>query len=453
MQTPGFELTAKQAEANELLASEATHVMLEGGSRSGKTFLAVRAICLRALKAPRSRHLITRFRFNACKQSVGLETLPAVMRLCFPGVQWKMDKSDWYVTLGDGSEIWLGGLDDKERTEKILGKEYATILANECSQIPWASINIARTRLAQNVSYTIDGKAFRLPLRMFYDCNPPQKTHWTYQVFHLKRDPDTKKALPQPQRYAAIRINPDDNRANVPAEYFDDLQSLPERLKRRFLRGEYADATENALFTSEIFDRWRVTRGELPDWQRIVIGVDPSGSGDIDNADNDSIGIVVGALGTDGNAYLLEDLTLKAGPKTWGNIVASAFDRLGADRVVGEQNFGGAMVEFVIRTARPGTPYRAVTATRGKHVRAEPVSALCEQGRVRIVGYMPDLEDELCGFTVNGYTGSGSPNRADAAVWVVSELFPGIVAPRKEPKKVAAPREYVAHGEGGWLAA
>lgn len=124
--TPAFSLTAKQAEANEVLASNATHVMLFGGSRSGKTFVIVRAICMRAIKAPRSRHAILRFRFNAVKQSVLFDTFPKVMELCFPGVPYEVNKSDWFVQFSNGSEIWFGGLDDKERTEKILGQEHSS---------------------------------------------------------------------------------------------------------------------------------------------------------------------------------------------------------------------------------------------------------------------------------------------------------------------------------------
>src|SRR2546430_15468273 len=113
-----------------LLSGTQTHTLLVGGSRSGKTFLDVRTIVIRALAAPGSRHAILRFRYNACKQSIGLDTLPKVMKLCFPDVPFKWNDQMGYFTIGDGSEIWLGGLDDKERTEKILGLEFATIYLN-----------------------------------------------------------------------------------------------------------------------------------------------------------------------------------------------------------------------------------------------------------------------------------------------------------------------------------
>jgi phage terminase large subunit-like protein len=174
-----------------------------------------------------------------------------------------------------------------------------------------------------------------------------------------------------------------------------------------------------------------VLDGRVPDLVRVVVAVDPSGSGDVDNADNDAIGIVVAGLGTDGNAYILEDCTVKAGPATWGRVATSAFDRHSADVVVGEVNYGGAMVQQTIQTARARTPYKAVTASRGKAVRAEPISALYETGKVRHVGYFRELEDELVAFSTVGYLGDRSPNRADALIWALAELFPGMVRPAK----------------------
>jgi phage terminase large subunit-like protein len=445
-------LTERQLEAQEVLAGDATHLMLFGGSRSGKTFLLVRSVVMRALKAPGSRHAILRFRFNAIKASVVMDTFPKVMRECFPGVRFTLSKTDWYAEFdGLGSQIWFGGLDDKERTEKILGMEFVTIYLNEASQIPLNSRDIAVTRLAQQVMQKIDGRApIALKPRMYYDCNPPSKAHWAYKLFIEKRDPDTKNALPHPGDYAHFQINPQDNAENISAGYIDTLKSLSQRLQRRFLRGEWADANPNALFHEEDIDKWRVQDGTVPDFVRVIVGVDPSGSGDEDNADNDAIGIVAGALGVDGNAYLLEDCTVKAGPATWAKVSTSAYERHSADCVVGEENYGGAMVKHTIQTARPRTPYKKVTATRGKVVRAEPFSSLYEQGKVRHVGDFPDLEDELVAFSTVGYTGQGSPNRADAWIWVLAELFPGLIKGKKEKKKEAEEEGHY-QGEGSWM--
>lgn len=429
-----MKFTQAQERAQVIIAGDATHILGVGGSRSGKTFLFVRNVVMRALKAPGSRHAILRFRFNHCKASIVLDTFPKVMSACFPGIAYTVDKTDWYAEYPNGAQIWFGGLDDKERTEKILGQEYVTIYLNECSQIPQGSRDIAVTRLAQLVDQVVEGMPRRpLKPRMFYDENPPSKAHWTYKLFIQKQDPDTRRAVPNPGDYASFAMNPEDNLENLSQGYIDSLKALSGRLQRRFLKGEFADATPNQLFRQEDMDRWRMVKGEvLPDFVRVVIGVDPSGSGDEDNADNDEIGIVAGALGVDGNAYLLEDNSAKVGPATWGKIATSAFDRHEANVVVGEINFGGAMVQQTIQVARPRTPFKKVTASRGKHIRAEPFSALYEQGKVRHVGEFHALEDELCGFSTVGYMGERSPNRADAWIWVLSELFPALTKPEKK---------------------
>jgi len=441
-----FALTARQIAAQAVLAGLATWAMLFGGGRSGKTFLVLRAIILRALKAPGSRHLVVRHRFNHLKGSVILDTLPRVMSLCFPNVDYTLSKTDWYMTLPGGSEVWFAGLDDKHRTEKILGFEFATIYVNEASQVSWASVQVLLTRLAQR-AVRVDGSL--LPLRMWFDCNPPSKAHWSFKVFRQNVDPETGKPLPGER--ACVQMNPADNAANLSPGYLDSLKSLSARMQRRFVDGEFADATPNALFDEADIDRWRVLDGAVPEFTRVIVAVDPSGSGDTDNADNDAIGIVVAGLGTDGNAYLIEDLTLKAGPATWGRIAVQAWQRHSADAIVAEMNFGGDMVRATIQTAakalgvRPA--FKKVTASRGKVQRAEPFSALYEQGKVRHVGVFVELEDELCSFSSAGYTGATSPNRADAAIWALAELFPALVGQR-EKKEFDMP-EPAAH----WMAA
>lgn len=440
-----FTFTLKQLEAQAILSGIATHNMLYGGSRSGKTFLHVRNTVFRALKAPNSHHCILRFRFNHLKASVILGTFPKVMKLCFPGVEYNLSKTDWYVIFPNGSELWFGGLDDKERTEKILGQEYSTMLFNEASQIPKGARDTAITRLAELAeTVMMDGDkevvTGVLKPRAFYDCNPTNKNHWTYREFILKQDPETRQPLPNPNDYAYFKMNPEDNRENLTAGYLDTLGALSARMRKRFRDGDFADATPNALFTDETLDKWRVLDGDLPDMQRIVVAVDPSGSGDRDNADNDAIGIVVAGLGIDGNAYVLEDATCKAGPAVWGKIATGAFERHEADIMVGEVNYGGAMVKHVIMTSRPRTTFKMVSATRGKVVRAEPFSALYEQGKIRHVGVYQPLEDELTAFSTIGYMGPNSPNRADALFWALTELFPGVVAGKKNVEPVERPQ-------------
>ena len=445
-------LTPAQTQAQrKVLSSDATHIMLEGGSRSGKTFLLVRAVAMRALKAKNSRHCILRFRFSHVKASIIQDTFPKVMATCFPDVPYDLNKTDWMALFPNGSEIWFGGLDDKARVEKILGREFVTIYLNEISQIPFESRNMAVTRLAQKVDQEIDGVKRPMPVRMYYDLNPTGKGHWGYKMFHQRLDPETKGKLDSPEDYAYFQMNPKDNLINLSDTYIKTLKGLGARQQKRFLLGEWSDENPNSLFNETDIDKWRVTGSEIPDLVRVLVAVDPSGAGDVDNADNDAIGIVVGGLGTDGRAYILEDLTVKAGPATWGKVATSAFDRHAADAIIGESNFGGEMVRFTIQTARPRTNYKSVSASRGKVVRAEPISALYESGKVSHVGYFPEMEEELTAFSTQGYLGQGSPNRADALVWLLTELFPALTKAPKPPPKPSQGRP-LDHNNGlGWM--
>lgn len=426
-----------------MLTGSAFHNMLFGGGRSGKTFIFCRSIAVRAIKAPGSRHAILRFRFSHVKNSIVLDTWPKMMDLCFPGVRCHISKTDWYGQFDNGAEVWFGGLDDKERTDKILGMEFATGYLNEVSQIPKGSRDTFLTRIAQKVDQVVDGKVLGpLPLKMYYDENPPSKAHWTYKLFKKKIDPETKQPLPDPDNYASLLMNPEDNLENLPTEYLNILRSLPARKKNRFLYGLFSDDTENALFSDGNFETWRVVNAtDLPSMIRIVVAVDPSGGSDADATGSDEVGIIVAGLGADGIGYILADYTVSGGPSTWGKVAVDAYRRHQADLIVGEKNFGGGMVEYVIKSSALGErlPYKAITASRGKAVRAEPVSALYDQGKVRHVGNLHKLEDELTGFTTLGYTGERSPNRADAAVWAVSELFGGIVDPKPRQEIYMAP--------------
>lgn len=430
-------LTPKQREANRLLGGASPrNVMLRGGSRSGKTFLLCRAIIHRAINAPQSRHAIWRFRFNHAKNSIWSDTLPKVLKLCFPSLKVSWNKTDFYIELPNGSQIWIGGLDDKERVERVLGQEFATLYFNEASQIPWGSIEMAMSRLAQKceLAPAIAAATGRthMALKAFFDCNPPSKLHWSYSLFRAKMKPGTKEALPNPDDYAEMKVNPADNTENLPAEYFEVLASMSAAKRLRFEAGEWASEVNGALWTLEDrkapdgkvmpgIDSLRVA--SAPEMARIVVAVDPSGTkGD---GGGDDIGIVVAGKGTDGHGYVLFDGTCQMSPEGWGRRAVELYHRWEADRVIGERNYGGDMVRFTIKTADPDVPFSEVVATRGKAVRAEPISALYEQGRVHHVGDFTDLEDQMTNFTANGYVGEGSPDRADALVWALTELMLG----------------------------
>lgn len=192
------------------------------------------------------------------------------------------------------------------------------------------------------------------------------------------------------------------------------------RLGRQELNAEMLDDLPGALWTRDMLDATRKT--EQPEMRRIVVAVDPSGTaGGSDSGDD--VGIVVAGKGMDGRGYVLADYSCNLSPDGWGRRVNDAYTAFKADRIVAERNFGGAMVEAVIKTVDKSVPVTLVNASRGKVARAEPIAALYEQKRISHVGSFPALEDQQCAMGPDGYVGEGSPDRADALVWALTELM------------------------------
>lgn len=410
-----YRRSEKQEMQAAMVNGPTRHNLAYGGSRSGKTFGFCELIAERALQAEESRHLIARLHNIDVRQAVMLDTWPKMMRICFPDVPYKVNKSDQYVTLGKNSEVWMGGLDDKERVEKILGKEFATVYVNESSQVAFDTIVTLRSRLAQKC-FLKNGSI--LPLKGLYDLNPTGRSHWTYREFIEGVRPGDGAPL-QPGSRAHLMMNPADN-PHLPTEYLAELDDMPERQRMRFRDGRYLSEVPGTLWPQARIELLRVA--SFPTLKRIVIGVDPSGS---DGSGGDSQGIVVVGLGIDGQAYVLADLTCRLSPEGWANVVAKAWRYFGADRVVAEVNFGGAMVESVMRAVEPNLPVTLVRASRGKLLRAEPVAAIYEKGNAHHVGAFPELEEQMGMMTTAGYQGGGSPDRLDALVWAITDLMIG----------------------------
>ncbi len=420
----GLAWSQGQIDAANALTGPARHACLFGGARSGKTFLTVRMIFMRAIKAPGSRHVALRYRFNAVWGALAGDansTIGTVNKLCFPDLKLNEHKKDGYYDFPNGSTFWLGGLEDKERLDKILGREYSTIYLNEASEIPYASAAIAFTRLAEVKP--------EIKQRIFVDLNPVGKSHWTNRMFVEGRDPITLQPLARPEDYACARLNPQDNIHNLTPEFLESLASLPEKQRKRFFEGVFVDEVEGALWTYENIERNRLA--EKPEdimFRRVVVGVDPSGAANKDSG-GDEIGIVVAALGSDGHGYVLADRSIKCGPREWASVAVQAYREFKADRIVAETNFGGAMVEETIKAVDRNVPVSVIHASRGKVLRAEPISALYEQNKVHHVGRFGKLEDQFCAFSSTGYMGGDSPDHADAAVHALSDLILGNVGP------------------------
>jgi phage terminase large subunit-like protein len=226
---------------------------------------------------------------------------------------------------------------------------------------------------------------------------------------------------------AVVRGSTFENAANLAPGFLEAIKAryANTRLGRQELEGEVLFDVPGALWTRDMIDRANGS-WTLPDMKRVVVAIDPSGTrGEEDSGD--SVGIVVAGLGADGLGYVLADRTCKLSPDGWGKVAVKAYQDFKADRIIAERNFGGAMVEHVIRTVDPNVSYREVTASRGKIARAEPVSALYEQSKVRHAGAFVDLEDQMAAMTGDGYIGDGSPDRCDALVWALTELMVSVI--------------------------
>lgn len=425
-----FKKSDKQAKATRLQAT-IKHVLLVGGSRSGKTFITIRNIIIRACKV-RSRHVVLRRHFNAVKTAIVLDTLPKVWEACFadlPPLSELMNRQDWYLQLPNGSQIWFSGLDDKERSEKILGTEYSSMYFNEASQLTWGSVSLAMTRLAETSG---------LNLRAYFDCNPPSSRHWTYQMFILGKipgDPEGRKLQGFEEDYAHLFINPIDNMANLPADYLRMLDNLPKRQRERFLHGSFLTDIEGALWDMGMIDSAKAM--EEPFVQiRNVVAIDPATT---DGESSSLWGIVCAGIyhgeqvetaTEDGpkliekfEGYVHEDASLKASPTKCIKEAIKIYSKYDCDAIVVETNQGGDMVEDLLRLNGYKGKVVKVRASRGKHARAEPVSALYEQDRIGHAEGLSELEDELTTYTP--FDAKKSPDRLDALVWALTHLFLG----------------------------
>jgi len=212
-----------------------------------------------------------------------------------------------------------------------------------------------------------------------------------------------------------------ENRNNLAPQFFDLMTKKYEgtRLGRQELMGELLVDVSGALWNFDQLDRLRCS--QAVELQRIVVAIDPSGSG---SEEADECGIVAAGVDDDGRAWVLADASGKYQPTEWAKRAIKLYYELGADRIVAETNFGGQMVEATMRAVDRNIAYRAVTASRGKVARAEPVAALYEQGLVHHVGTFPELEDQMCAFTApfDRARAGFSPGRVDALVWALTDL-------------------------------
>ena len=208
-----------------------------------------------------------------------------------------------------------------------------------------------------------------------------------------------------------------DNKENLSKVWFQEViePQAGTRLGRQEIEAELMDEVPGALWKMSEIDEHRLDKVPC-ELVRVVVALDPSVT---NTEESDECGIVIAGIGTDGQGYVLDDLSARCSPDTWANIACGAYHRRQADRIIGEANNGGDLIELTIRTVDENVSYKKVHASRGKLTRAEPVAALYEQGRVHHIGSFPLLEDEQTSWV----PGDKSPNRMDALVWALTELM------------------------------
>ena len=181
--------------------------------------------------------------------------------------------------------------------------------------------------------------------------------------------------------------------------------------------GELLTESESALWTRALLDEARIETVNAPPYFRVVVAIDPAVTS---GESSDETGIVVAGATPDGHYYILEDASMRGTPETWARKAVEMYRKWKCDRIIGEANNGGDMIEALLRQVDVSVPYRKVTASRGKRVRAEPVSALSEQLRLHMVGSFEQLEDQLVTWEPDS---DKSPDRMDAMVWAVTDLM------------------------------
>jgi hypothetical protein len=228
-----------------------------------------------------------------------------------------------------------------------------------------------------------------------------------------------------PKSAAVVQVNYDSNPwfpKELEAERLLDHRMRPDRYSHIWL-GDYEPQAVGSIWTMRDINEGR--QSEVPnDLSRILVAVDPAVSS---HEHSDEHGVMVVAASQSGHGYVLEDGSTRGAPEQWARRAIALYDRYDADGIVIEKNQGGDMCRHVIDSVRPGINIIEVHATRGKHVRAEPISALYALGRIHHVGTFPQLESQMCQITASGYEGTGSPDRVDAMVWGFTELFPKLV--------------------------
>jgi len=327
---------------------------------------------------------------------------------------------DTIITPGNGVVVFQGMADHTAESIKSL-EGFDIAYVEEAQTLTARSLELLRPTIRKKGS------------ELWFSWNPRNAAD---PVDHLLRGPNP------PKNSIVVNSNWRDN-PFLPDEMeeerrYDEINN-PERYAHIW-EGEYEPQAIGAIWSREVIQRGR--RDKAPELTRVVVSIDPAISS---NEKSNETGIIVVALGGD-HGYVLDDISISGTPQQWAARAIAAYDLHEADAMVAEVNQGGEMVANTIHTIRPDIRIIQVRATRGKHLRAEPISALYGLDRISHVGTFPDLERQMCLFTASGYEGEGSPDRVDALVHGFTELFPKMTKKKPVgPRPVRATNQYRPH--------
>ena len=387
-----------------------------GGRGSGKSWFFAGQIIKLALVHPGLRVVCLREIQKDLKESAKLLIEDRIDTFKAPGFDIKHSE----IRTPGGGLIIFKGLQDynKESVKSLEGFNIAW--CEEAHTITAHSLEMLRPTIRAGLG---DGHS-----ELWFSWNPSDASDAVDQLLRGPQIPASAKV---------VSVNYKDNPwfpAELEEERLLDLATNPDRYGHIW-EGDYEPTAIGAIWTRQNLNEHR--RSEAPQLERILVAVDPATSAE---TGSDEHGVVVVGKGADGRGYVIEDGTLSGGPDAWAARVVALYDKYSANGVVIEKNQGGDMCRHTLKTVRPTLPIREVHATKGKHVRAEPIASLYQLGRVSHVGSFPQLEAQMCQFTASGYEGKGSPDRADALVWGFTELFPQLIRPVQKPARRERPR-------------
>ena len=371
-----------------------------GKTRTGSEWIRARALGLPPLSSQPHRRIALIGETLQDVRSVMIEGVSGILSVHAPAERPHYEPSKRLLTWPNGAIAQAFSADDPEA---LRGPQFDAAWADELCKWPRARDTFDMLqlglRIGDNPQAVVTTSPRPLPL-----------------LLELMKDPTT----------LLTRSRTTDNFANLAPSFIAAIKARYSgtALGAQELDGEVLFETDGALWRRPMIEQHRVF--EAPPLDRIVVAVDPPVTS---GANADKCGIIVAGRSEDGRAYVLADLTLQGRePLAWAEAVVRAYHGFAADRIVAEVNQGGELVEMVVRQVDKDVPFKAVHATRGKWVRAEPVAALYAQGKVSHVGRFAALEDEMCDLGPDGKSGGHSPDRVDALVWALTDLMLGPAA-------------------------